>query len=76
MGTKYVVAIGSLRVDLTFEDEQIVIGDPLNQKTTCACGMFERTWILFGHGLGVIEFDEHKNISNTLCLEKMDLGST
>jgi zinc finger SWIM domain-containing protein 3 len=31
-GNKYVVAIGSLHGDLTFEDERLVIGDPLTKQ--------------------------------------------
>jgi zinc finger SWIM domain-containing protein 3 len=40
---KYVVAIGSLHGDLSFEDERIVTGDPLNQTASCSCGMINRT---------------------------------
>jgi zinc finger SWIM domain-containing protein 3 len=40
---KFAVAIGSLHGDLKFEEERIVIGDPLTQTTSCSCGMFNRT---------------------------------
>ena len=40
---KYAIAIGCLHGDLSYEEERIVIGDPLNQKASCNCGMFNRT---------------------------------
>ena len=40
---KYAIAIGCLHGDLSYEEEHIVIGDPLNQKAYCNCGMFNRT---------------------------------
>ncbi|PVH62602.1 hypothetical protein PAHAL_3G334900 [Panicum hallii] len=52
---KYAIALGSLRDNLSFEDERIVIGDPLNQKASCSCGMFNRTGILCAHGLKVLD---------------------
>jgi zinc finger SWIM domain-containing protein 3 len=52
---KYAIAIGSLRGDLSFEQERIVIGDPLNQTVSCSCGMFNRTGILCAHGLKVLD---------------------
>jgi zinc finger SWIM domain-containing protein 3 len=52
---KYAIAIGSLRGDLSFEQERIVIGDPLNQTVSCSCGMFNRSGILCAHGLKVLD---------------------
>jgi zinc finger SWIM domain-containing protein 3 len=52
---KYAITIGSLHGDLSFEQERIVIGDPLNQKYSCSCGMFKRTRILCAHGLKFLD---------------------
>ena len=52
---KYAVAIGSLNGDLSFEEERVVIGDPLNQKASCNCGMLNRTGILCAHDLKVLD---------------------
>jgi hypothetical protein len=32
-----------------------VIGDPLNQKYSCSCGMFNKTRILCAHGLKFLD---------------------
>ena len=40
---KYAIAIGSFHGDLSFEEERIVIGDPLKQTAICSCQMFNRT---------------------------------
>ena len=52
---KFAVAIGSLHGDLKFEEERVVVGDPLTQTASCSCGMFNRTGILCGHGLKVLD---------------------
>ena len=48
---RHAIAIGRLHGDLSFEEEHIAIGDPLNQPVSCSCGMFNRTGILCAHGL-------------------------
>uniref|UniRef100_A0ACD5TVT3 Uncharacterized protein n=1 Tax=Avena sativa TaxID=4498 RepID=A0ACD5TVT3_AVESA len=45
---KFAVAIASLHGDLKYEEERIVIGDPLTKSASCSCGMFNRTGILCG----------------------------
>jgi hypothetical protein len=66
---KYVVAIVSLHSDLTYEEEHIAIGGPQNKTSTCSCRMFERTRILCGHGLKILDLMNIKNIANILYLE-------
>lgn len=61
---KYVVAIGSLHGDLTYEDERIVLGDNLNQTTTCSCRMFERT------GLKVLDLMNIKTLPTHYVLKR------
>jgi len=52
---KYAIAIESFHGDLSFEEERIVIGDPLKQTAICSCQMFNRTGILCAHGLKVLD---------------------
>jgi zinc finger SWIM domain-containing protein 3 len=51
---EYLVAIGSLDENFTFEKEYKVTGDPLEQTSTCSCGQFGRIGILCGHALKVL----------------------
>jgi zinc finger SWIM domain-containing protein 3 len=67
---KYAVAIGSLHGDLSFEDERIVTGDPLNQTASCSCGMFNRTGILCAHGLKVLDLMNVKILSIHYVLKR------
>jgi zinc finger SWIM domain-containing protein 3 len=52
---KFAVAIASLHGDLKFEDEHIVIGDPLTNTVSCSCEMFSTTGVLCGDGLKVLD---------------------
>lgn len=52
---EYLVAIGSLDENITFEKEYKVIGDPIQQTSTCSCGQFNRIGILCGHALKVLD---------------------
>ena len=45
----YFVAIGRLDENCTFEKEYKYFGNPLEQTSTCSCGMFSRTRILCNH---------------------------
>jgi zinc finger SWIM domain-containing protein 3 len=67
---KYVVAIGSLHGDLTYEDERIVICDPLKKIATCSCRMFERTGILCGHGLRILDLMNIKLLPTHYILKR------
>jgi zinc finger SWIM domain-containing protein 3 len=69
-GNKYVVSIAILHGDITFEDERIVLGDPLNKTATCSCGMFERTGILCGHGLKVLDLMNIKTLPTHYVLKR------
>jgi zinc finger SWIM domain-containing protein 3 len=67
---KFAVAIGSLHGDLKFEEERIVIGDPLTQTTSCSCGMFNRTGIMCGHGLKVLDLMNIKTLPTHYVLKR------
>ena len=58
---KYVVAIGNLLGEVSYEVEYIMIDDPLNQKASCSCRMFERAGILCAHGLKIFDLMNIKN---------------
>jgi len=57
----YLTAIGSLEENFTFEKEYKVFGDPLEQTSTCSCGLFGRTGILCGHTLKVLDMMKYQN---------------
>uniref|UniRef100_A0ACD5X0B4 Uncharacterized protein n=1 Tax=Avena sativa TaxID=4498 RepID=A0ACD5X0B4_AVESA len=67
---KFAVSIASLRGDLKFEKERIVIGDPLTKTTSCSCGMFNRTGILCGHGLKVLDLMNIKTLPTQYILKR------
>ncbi|RLN35729.1 protein FAR1-RELATED SEQUENCE 5-like isoform X2 [Panicum miliaceum] len=47
--------VGNLLGEVSYEVEYTVIGDPLNQKASCSCRIFERIGILCAHGLKVLD---------------------
>ena len=59
---KYAVAVVNLLGEVSSEVEYIVIGDPLNQKTSCSCRMFERAGILCAHDLKVLDLMNIKRL--------------
>ncbi|KAG2609753.1 hypothetical protein PVAP13_4KG086466 [Panicum virgatum] len=67
---KYAIAIGRFHGDLHFEEERIVIGDPLNQTASCSCGMFNRTRILCAHGLKVLDLMNIKILATHYVLKR------
>ncbi|XP_045089397.2 protein FAR1-RELATED SEQUENCE 5 isoform X1 [Aegilops tauschii subsp. strangulata] len=67
---RFVVAIASLHGDLEFEEERIVIGDPLTKTVSCSCGMFNRTGILCGHGLKVLDLMNIKTLPTHYVLKR------
>ena len=67
---KYAIAIGRFHGDLHFEEERIVIGDPLNQTASCSCGMFNRTGILCAHGLKVLDLMNIKILPTHYVLKR------
>jgi len=67
---KYVVAVGNLSGELSFEDERIVIADPLNQTIYCSCQMFDRTGILCAHGLKVLDLMNIKLLPTHYVLKR------
>jgi zinc finger SWIM domain-containing protein 3 len=46
----------------TLVKERIVIGDPFTKTTSCSCGMFNRTGILCGNGLKVLDLMNIKTL--------------
>ena len=67
---KYAIAIESFHGDLSFEEEHIVIGDPLNQTTSCSCQMFNRTGILCAHSLKVLDLMNIKILPTHYVLKR------
>jgi zinc finger SWIM domain-containing protein 3 len=67
---KYAVVVGSLHGDLTFEEERMVTGDPLNQTVCCSCGMFKRARILCAHGLKVLDLMNIKMLPTHYILKR------
>lgn len=67
---KYAIAIGRFHGDLQFEQERIVISDPLNQTVSCSCGMFNRTGILCAHGLKVLDLMNIKILPTHYVLKR------
>ena len=67
---KYVVAVGNLSGELSFEDERIVTADPLNQTIYCSCQMFDRTGILCAHGLKVLDLMNIKLLPTHYVLKR------
>ena len=67
---EYLVAIGSLDENFTFEKEYKVIGDPLEQISTCSCGQFNRIGILCGHALKVLDLMNIKSLPTQYVLKR------
>ena len=67
---EYLVAIGSLDENFTFEKEYKVTGDPLEQTNTCSCGQFGRTGILCGHALKVLDLMNIKSLPGQYILKR------
>ena len=63
-------AVSILHGDLKFEDERMVIGDPLTKTAACSCGMFNRTGILCGHGLKVLDLMNIKTLPTHYILKR------
>ena len=67
---KYAIAIGSFHGDLSFEEERIVIGDPLKQTVRCRCQQFYRIGILCGHALKVLDLMNIKSLLPQYVLKR------
>ena len=52
---EYMVKIGSLCENPTFEEEYKVIGNPSEQTARCSCGQFERIGILCSLALKILD---------------------
>jgi zinc finger SWIM domain-containing protein 3 len=67
---EYLVAIGSLDENPTFEKQYKVIGGPSKQTSTCSCGHFNRIGILFGHALKVLDLMNIKTLPTQYILNR------
>ena len=67
---KFVVAIARLHGNLQFEEERIVIGDPLTKTVSCSCEMFNRTGVLCAHGIKVLDLMNIKTLSAHYVLKR------
>jgi zinc finger SWIM domain-containing protein 3 len=67
---EYLVTIGSLDENFTFEKEYKVIGDPVQQTSTCSCGQFNRIGILCGHSLKVLDLMNIKTLPTQYVLKR------
>ena len=69
----YAVSIVRSNGDLSSEQVCIVVGDPLEQTTSCNYEQFTRTGVLCGHALKVL--DLYQVIAQSLHSEALDKGS-
>ncbi|XP_047045843.1 protein FAR1-RELATED SEQUENCE 5-like [Lolium rigidum] len=67
---RFAVAIARLHGELQFEEERMVIGDPLTKTVSCSCGMFNRTGILCAHGLKVLDLMNIKTLPAHYVLKR------
>jgi zinc finger SWIM domain-containing protein 3 len=67
---EYLVSIGSLDEDFRHEKEYKVIGDPLQQTSTCSCGQFNRIGILCGHAIKVLDLMNIKSLPAEYVLKR------
>jgi zinc finger SWIM domain-containing protein 3 len=67
---EYVVAVGSLDENCTFEKEYMVIGDRTHQTSKCSCGQFNRIGILCAHALKVLDLMNIKLIPEQYILKR------
>jgi zinc finger SWIM domain-containing protein 3 len=67
---KYDVSVASLHGDFSYEDERIVVGDPVNQTASYSCGMFNRTGILCAHGIKVLDLMNIKILPTHYVLKR------
>jgi zinc finger SWIM domain-containing protein 3 len=70
----YLVAIGSLDENCTFEEYK-VFGDSLEQTSTCSCGMFSRTGIFCSHALKVLDLMNIKSLPAQYVLKRWTRGA-
>jgi hypothetical protein len=68
---EYLVALGGLDENFTLlEKEYRVIGDPLQQTSTCNCEQFDRVGILCGHALKVLDLMNIKSLPTQYILKR------
>jgi hypothetical protein len=67
---EYIVAIGSLDNESTFEEECRVVGNYSEQLVTCSCGQFERAGILCIHALKVLDVMNIKSLPERYILKR------
>jgi len=67
---EYLVSIGSFDGTCTLEKEYKVIGDPVEQTSTCSCGQFSRIGILCAHALKVLDLMNIKSLPTQYVLKR------
>jgi zinc finger SWIM domain-containing protein 3 len=67
---EYIMVIGSLDENPTFEKQYKVIGDPSKQTSTCNYGHFNRIGILYGHALKVLDLMNIKTLPTQYILNR------
>ena len=67
---EYLVLTGSLDEDFRYEKEYKVIGDPLQQTSTCSCGQFNRIGILCSHAIKVLDLMNIKSLPAQYVLKR------
>jgi zinc finger SWIM domain-containing protein 3 len=67
---EYFVSIKSLDKDFRYEKEYKVIGDPLQQTSTCSYGQFNRIGILCGHAIKVLDLMNIKSLPAQYVLKR------
>jgi zinc finger SWIM domain-containing protein 3 len=67
---EYLVSIGSFDGTCTLEKEYKVIGDPLEQTSTCNCGQSSRIEILCAHALKVLDLMNIKSLPTQYVLKR------
>jgi hypothetical protein len=66
---EYLVSIGSLDENFRYEEYK-VIGNPLQQTSTCSCGQFNRIRILCGHAIKVLDLMNIKSLPAQYVLKR------
>ncbi|KAM0855342.1 hypothetical protein ACQ4PT_049835 [Festuca glaucescens] len=67
---EYIVAIGSLDSESTFEEECRVVGNYSEQLVTCSYGQFERAGKLCSHALKVLDVMNIKSLPERYILKR------
>jgi hypothetical protein len=70
VNNEYLVAIGSIDENFTFEKGYKIIGDPLEQTSSCSCRQFNKIGILCDHALKVFDLMNIKSLPTQYVLKQ------